>query len=92
MNNRSKEAEIEALQRYAMIDRIVRAHLEAGEKSALLRELSLEYGVSISTLKRYLKRYIESGQEGLQRRQRTDIGKLRRLPEQELQRAIEVRT
>lgn len=92
MKNRSKEAEIEALQRYAMIDRIVRAHLEAGEKSALLRELSLEYGVSISTLKRYLKRYIESGQEGLQRRQRTDIGKLRRLPEQALQRAIELRT
>lgn len=90
MTKRSKEEE--TLQRYVMIDPFVRAELATGEKSALLRELSANYGISISTLKRYLDRYAASGPKGLQRRRRADIGKLRRLPEAALQRAVELRT
>lgn len=89
VKKRSKEEEI--LQRYVMIDPIVRAELAPGEKSALLRELSATYSISISTLKRYLRRYAANGPQGLQRRRRADIGKLRRLPEAALQRAVELR-
>lgn len=90
MKNRSKEEE--TLQKYVMIDPFVRAELATGEKSALLREISATYGISISTLKRYLNRYSASGPHGLQRRRRADAGTLRKLPKEALQRAIQLRT
>jgi len=82
----------EALRRYVMIDPFLRAELEHGEKSALLQDISATYGVSASTLKRYLIRYGAGGPEGLRRRKRADSGKVRRLPEAALNRAVQLRT
>lgn len=68
-----------ALRRYAMIDALVDRTLERGEKATLLADAKRRYGVSISTLKRYLKRYQTKRVAGLERQSRSDHGKPRRL-------------
>lgn len=89
MDKRSLENQ--ALRRYVMIDPLVSQELEPGQKSALLRELSDTHGVSISTLKRYLKRYESEGPEGLMRCTRNDAGQSRRLPGAAIERAAQLR-
>lgn len=74
-----------ALRRYAMIDALVDCTLERGEKSTLLADAKRRYGVSISTLKRYLKRYQTERMAGLERQSRSDHGKPRRLPAEALE-------
>ena len=88
----STHEEHHALRRYAMIDPLVGRELEHGETSALLEELAETYGVSVSTLKRYRRRFEGDGIDGLKPRQRKDAGAPRKLPAKALKRAIELRT
>lgn len=88
----SKQDEHHALRRYAMIDPLVGRDLERGETSALLEELADTHGISVSTVKRYRRRYEEKGIEGLKPQSRSDAGRPRKLPEKALKRAIQLRT
>ena len=47
-----------ALHRYAIIDDLVGVDLACGEKSYLLEELATTHGLSVSTIKRYV-RYLD---------------------------------
>ncbi len=80
-----------ALRRYAMIDDLVGVDLAYGEKSALLEELALAHGVSIPTLKRYLKRYEEKWFDGLLPKERSDAGTSRAIPPEALELAFRLR-
>ena len=88
----SKHDEHHALRRYALIDPLVGRELERGETSALLEELADTHGISVSTVKRYRRRYEEKGIEGLKPQSRRDAGRPRKLPEKALKRAIQLRT
>lgn len=80
-----------ALRRYAMIDALADRALERGEKATLLADATRRYGVSVSTLKRYLKRYQTQRVDGLERQSRSDRGKPRRLPPEALELAGRLR-
>lgn len=80
-----------ALRRYAMIDALADRTLERGEKATLLADARQRYGVSHSTLKRYLKRYQTQRIDGLERQPRTDKGTPRRVPPEALDLAAQLR-
>jgi len=80
-----------ALRRYAMIDPLVDRTLERGEKATLLADAKRRYGVSVSTVKRYLKRYQTGRVAGLERQVRSDRGRPRRLPPEALELAATLR-
>jgi putative transposase len=80
------------LRRYAMVDLLVTEKVPRGQRSTLLKEQSKRYNVSVSTLKRYCKRFEEQRQEGLKpKASREDKGKPRKIPPEILQRAVELR-
>lgn len=80
------------LRRYAMVDPLVSEEVPWGERGACFQEQSRRYHVSISTLKRYCKRYREQRQEGLKpKASRADKGQPRRIPAAILQKAVELR-
>lgn len=80
-----------ALRRYAMIDPLVDRALQRGEKATLLADAKRRYGVSVSTLKRYLKQYENKRVAGLERQPRSDRGQPRRLPPEALELAAALR-
>lgn len=80
-----------ALRRYAMIDAMADRKLAPGEQAKLLADAKQRYGVSVSTLKRYLKRYATQRVAGLERQPRTDRGTPRRLPPAALELAAAAR-
>jgi transposase len=80
-----------ALRRYAMIDALADRELKPGEKATLLAEAQQRYGVSLSTLKRYLKGYAAQRIDGLERQPRTDRGKPRRVLPEALELVIQLR-
>lgn len=80
-----------ALHRYAMIDDLVGVDLAYGEKSAFLEELAVAHGVSVPTMKRYLKHYEESGFDGLLPKTRSDAGTSRAIPPEALAMAFRLR-
>ena len=80
------------LRRYVMVDPLVSEEVPRGERTALLHDLSRQYNVSVSTLKRYRKRYEKERLDGLlPKERRADKGKSRRIPEEILQKAVELR-
>lgn len=74
-----------------MIDALVDRPLERGEKAKLLAEATQRYGVSRSTLKRYLKRYQGQRVAGLERQLRRDQGKARKMPPEAVELAAALR-
>lgn len=80
-----------ALRRYAMIDALADRQLQPGEKATLLADAKRRYGVSVSTLKRYLKRYQTKRGAGLERQRRCDRGQPRRVPAEALELAGRLR-
>lgn len=81
-----------ALRRYAMVDSLVSEEVPRGEKTALLLELSRQYHLSVSTLKRYLKKYEQERFDGLlPKEHRVDKGKSRAIPAEILKKAVELR-
>jgi len=80
-----------ALRRYAMIDALADRKLERGEKATLLGDAQRRYGVSHSTLKRYLNRYQAQRIEGLERQVRADRGQSRRVPPEALDLVVQLR-
>lgn len=82
MNLNQQDKTDKALRRYVMIEPLVDYHLPWGEKSSLLAELSQKHGVSVSTLKRYCRRYQEQRLAGLMPKEnRADKGRPRRIPQ-----------
>lgn len=78
--------------RYAMVDPLVSENVPRGQRTALLQEQSSRYQVSVSTLKRYCKQYLEHRQDGLKPKDRRgDKGKPRKIPPEMLQKAVEIR-
>ena len=80
-----------ALHRYAIIDDLVGVDLACGEKSALLEELAATHGLSVSTIKRYVRYYGESGFNGLLPKTRSDAGISRAIPPEALDIAFRLR-
>lgn len=80
------------LRRYVMVDPLVSEEVPRGERTALLNDLSRQYNVSVSTLKRYRKRYEKERLDGLlPKENRADKGKSRKIPGEILQKAVELR-
>lgn len=80
-----------ALHRYAIIDDLVGVDLACGEKSTLLEELATTHGISVSTIKRYVRYYEESGFDGLLPKTRSDAGASRAIPPEALEIAFRLR-
>ena len=89
-----------ALFRYGLIAQLVHTPPENGQQEALLREIaarrytipgSTRTRVSLTTLRRYLKTYVEHGFEALRPIARADTGALRAFPPEVLAKAIALR-
>ncbi|MBU1557824.1 DDE-type integrase/transposase/recombinase [Patescibacteria group bacterium] len=92
--------EQEALFWCTLLKPIIFDELPNGSKTKFLEELSEKEHVmpdgkikkaSLSTLKRKVKKYKEKGFKGLERKKRSDIGKIRVVPEEVIQTAIEIK-
>jgi putative transposase len=82
-----------ALKRYVSIAPRVEEEVPPGARMALWRELAAEHGVTVRTLQRRHQRFVHGGGfDGLMpSAHRTDKGRLRALPEEVLQTAVELR-
>jgi putative transposase len=89
-----------ALFRYGLIAQLVHAPPESGQQERLLREIasktyqipgSTRTRVSVTTLRRYLKRYQEKGFDALRPSSREDSGQPRAFPLEVLDKAIALR-
>jgi transposase InsO family protein len=89
-----------ALFRYGLIAQLVHTPPDSGQQEALLREIaartytipgSTRTHVSVTTLRRYLKTYVEHGFEALRPAARADTGAPRAFPPEVLAKAIALR-
>ncbi len=80
-----------ALERYDLIAPLLDPDLEAAEKRYRRREILTKAGVNERTLRKWLETYRREGFNGLIPRRRSDLGKVRSLPEDLLKEAITIK-
>lgn len=88
LNNAAMEI---ALKKHEMISPLLQPDLDEGEKRRLRREILDREGISERTLRRYLAAYRDKSYEGLLPKTRNDIGKQKAIPNEILDRAIEIK-
>ena len=80
-----------ALKRHEIIAPLLTPGLDEAEKRRIRREVLEREAISERTLRRYLASYREKGYEGLKPKTRSDTGRLKAIPQEILDRAIELK-
>ena len=88
-----RERQRVALKRYRAIAARVEAEVAPGARMALWRDLAAEYGVTVRSLQRWYRRFMQGGgfEALMPPEHRKDQGQLRALPEEALQAAVALR-
>lgn len=81
----------EGLRKYEIIAPLLMPGLEAAEKRRLRREILEREGISERTLRRHLAAYRQHGYSGLKTQSRSDAGQSTAIPENVLNRAVELK-
>jgi transposase InsO family protein len=87
----NKEIIKAALSRYEIIAPLLTPELEKSEKRRIRHKILEKGGISARTLRRYLAAYRKGGYEGLEPKNRSDTGSLKRIPQEILDRAVELK-
>jgi putative transposase len=87
----NNEAMEKALRKHEIISPMLQPGLNDAEKRRIRQEILQREGISERTLRRYLAAYRENGYEGLLPRRRSDAGQKRAIPQEVIERAIEIK-